>query len=380
MKTIFLFISCLLVGSVFGTPGIQEALKNPASVTVLQFNGSANEARLFTRNVSKFTALQQIIISGISDSIQAEQDLIAVASCSNVKKLSIANCGFSHLSGALKMLVSVNDLEISGCRNLEIASAFSSVSEMPSLKTISYSTDKLVRIPRSFIRMRNLEKISIHNNDLSLADGYALNNSTRASLTAKESLQLGFGGASLILEYTCFDKVSAKEHIGIMRDMLQGAGGMNDEMILPQKATAFTRENPLIKTPIPGLDVFKNVYSTNASTGGLIEYPSGTKILIPGNAFVDADGNEVKGNVTIDYREFRDPVDILVSGIPMVYDSAGQRGDFQSAGMFELNASVEGKEVFLAPGKKVDLEFAVVDTASTYNFYRLDPTAGWVYQ
>jgi hypothetical protein len=380
MKNRLLLIGWLLAGNLLATPSIHEALKNPSIVTVLQLNGTADEAKLLTKNASKFTSLNAVFISGISDSILAEQDFIAVASCVGVNKVSISNCGISHLSGAIKMLVSVNEMEISDCKNLEAGSVFTSLAGMPSLKSVSYATAKLTRIPKSFVLMRGLQKISIHNTDLSLADGYALNNSTRKSLTTKESLQLGFGETSLVLEYSCFDKISAIEHIGIMRDMLQGAAGMNDEMILPQRPSAFTRENPLVKPPISGLDIFKNVYSTNSKTGGLIEYPSGTKILIPGNAFVDANGNAVNGNVTIDYREFRDPVDILVSGIPMVYDSAGQKGDFQSEGMFELNASVNGKEVFLAPGKKVDLEFSVVDTASTYNFYRLDPNAGWVYQ
>jgi hypothetical protein len=228
--------------------------------------------------------------------------------------------------------------------------------------------------------MRGLQRISISNTDLSLADGYALNNSNAQSLYAKESLQLGFGTASLVLEYSCYNKLSAKEHISIMRDMLQGAVGYNDEIVLPRKDVAFTRNNPLVQRPVAGLDVWKSVYTANAATGGVVEYPSGTKIMIPSNAFVDAGGNAVKGDVTIDYREFRDPIDILVSGIPMVYDSAGAKGDFESAGMFEINASVNGKEVFLAPGKKVDVEFAVVDTASSFNFYRLDPEKGWVYE
>jgi hypothetical protein len=70
----------------------------------------------------------------------------------------------------------------------------------------------------------------------------------------------------------------------------------------------------------------------------------------------------------------------MVSGIPMDYDSGGVKGHFVSAGMFEMNASVNGKEVFLAPGKDVSMKFAVVDTASDFNFYRLDEKKGWVYE
>jgi hypothetical protein len=370
----------LFAGYAFATPGIHEALKNPSAITVLKFTGEKNEAALFVKNAFRFTALNQIQLSGITDSVLAEHSIAAIAACPSVTKVSFDKCGFAHLSYAVKMLVSVKEVEISNCPKLDIDGTFSCLAGMPSLKSISYSTSKLARMPQSFKRMRSLSKISISNTDLSLADGYALNTTSPRSLFTSEKLELGFGTASLVLEYSCYDKKTAKEHVSIMRDMLQGATGMNGEIILPQRAASFTRENPLVQPPISGLDIQKSIYSTNATSGGLVEYPSGTKIIIPARAFVDANGNEIKGNVTIDYREFRDPVDILVSGIPMVYDSAGQSGDFESAGMFEINASVAGKEVFLAPGKKVDVQFAVVDTASTFNFYRLDPVKGWVYE
>lgn len=375
--SLFLFF---VAATVFAAPGIREALKNPSTVTILKFTGEKDEALLFVKNASLFTVLTQIQLIGITDSIIAEHDLAAIAACPSVTKISFEKCGFAHLSGAVRMLISVKEVEINNCKNLEIDGALFTLSGMPSLKSISYATDKLERLPQSFTSIRGLEKISFHNTDLSLADGYALNTSSRESLLVKEKLQLGFGTAVLMLEYSCYDKTTAKEHVSLMRDMLQGVAGTNQGVVLPQRNKGFTRQHPLVKPPIAGVDVWKNTYTANPIQGGLVEYPSGTKIFIPANAFVDANGNQVKEEVTIDYREFRDPVDILVSGIPMVYDSAGQKGDFESAGMFEINASVNGKEVFLAPGKKVGVEFAVVDTASTFNFYRLDPATGWEYQ
>lgn len=380
MRHILLFLFILLAGNIFAAPGIHEALKNPSSVTLLKFTGEKEEAALFAKNAFRFKSLTHIQLSGITDSITAEQDLVVIAACPSVTKISFENCGFSHLSGAVKMLVSVKEVEISDCKNLEADGAFAALSGMPSLKNVSYSTDKLVRLPQSFKLMHGLERISFHNTDLSLADGYALNNSSRESLLTSEKLQLGFGTSMLVLEYYCYDKKVAKEHINLMRDMLQGVAGMNEGVMLPQRNKGFKRENLLVKPPIPGLDIQKNIYQADGITGGSIEYPSGTQIYIPDYAFVDENGNNVEGNVAIDYREFRDQVDILISGIPMTYDSAGQKGNFESAGMFEINASVNGKEVFLAPGKKVDLKFAVVDTTADYNFYHLDEQKGWVYE
>lgn len=379
MKRILLLFSICCAFPAFAIPGIREALKDPADVTVLRLSGEMNEAALLTKNGARFTALTHVVISGISDSLIAEQDLAAVAACPSVTKLTLENCGVHFLSGAVRMLVSVNEVEIVKCAALDAGQAFSMLAEMPRLKSLGYETNNLDRLPKSFSGLRFLERIAFRNNDLSLADGYALNTSRPEALFTVASTQLGFGASSLTVSYGCYDRATAQVHATVMRDMLQGMVGTSGEMPAPQKATAFDRKHPLVQQPIPGLDVRKNVYTTSAKTGGLIEYPSGTKIFIPANAFVDANGNKITGNVTIDYREFRDPVDIIISGIPMKYDSAGQSGDFESAGMFELNASVNGQEVFLAPGKKVDMEFAVVDTASTYNFYVLDEKDGWKY-
>ncbi len=379
MKRILLFLATLISVSTFASPGIHEALKNPSAISILNLCGEKDEAALLTKNAKRFTSLNRVFISNISDSISVEQDISAIAACSNVHRLDFENCGIRNLSGAVKMLVSVNEVGISNCQKLSADQAFSVLSEMTALKKLNYETDHLTELPDAFFRLRGLQKISIRNTDLSLADGYALNNSSPESLYASDSLSLGFGADQLVLEYGCYDKTSLQSHINIMRDLLQGAAGVSGKMTLPQRAIAFNRNNPLVHPPFPGVDVRKNIYETDAAAGGEIEYPSGTRIFIPQNAFVDANGNEVKGNVTIDYREFRDPVDILVSGIPMDYDSGGVKNHFVSAGMFEMNASVNGQEVFLAPGKNVDMKFAVVDTGDDFNFYKLDEQKGWQY-
>lgn len=379
MKIFRLLIVAGLMASSSYAQTVKEALQNPLGAKTIVLNGQPGEAALFAKNGTRFKNVSTVIISGISDSVQAEQDLISIAACSSVKKVSIEKCGFRFLSGAIRMLVAVNEVSVQKCNQLDPAQAFSTLSQMPSLQKLDYSAANMKSIPRSFARLRLLEEIRIHNEDISIADGYARNTHAPAELLAEKNFQLGFGTDILLLSYSCYNETFAATHIGLMRDLLQGVAFDGNEMKLPQPPTAFKANHPLVKPPVAGLDIAPNVYTADAKNGGLLEYPSGTKIIIPQNAFVDKAGNPVSGNVTISYREFRDPVDIMLSGIPMKYDSAGQSEDFESAGMFEMNASVNGEEVFLAPGKKVDMDFAVVDTASTYNFYRLDEQKGWQY-
>lgn len=380
MKKLALVLFASAVAMVSQAQTVREALANPASAVKIVLSGQPDEARLLTRNGAKFTSLQTVEITGINDSVQSEQAIIAVAACPSVYRLILSNSNLPYISGGIRMLTEVMEVKISSCDRLRADQAFTVLSEMPGLLRLEYETPRMSAMPRSFARLRRLDEIFIVNKDIALADGYSRNTRTPDQLYSEKRSDLGFGEDMMILRYGCYDAGFAQSHLFVMRDILQGTAGITGEMPLAHPAKAFVRNHPLVHAPIAGMEVAKNIYTTIAENGGLLEYPSGTRIMIPANAFVDAKGNPLKGEVTIDYREFRDPVDVIVSGIPMKYDSAGAVGDFKSAGMFEINASVNGEEVFLAPGKTVNLDFAVTDTADTYNFYELDEKDGWVYR
>jgi hypothetical protein len=135
-----------------------------------------------------------------------------------------------------------------------------------------------------------------------------------------------------------------------------------------------------IAPPMPGLNVAIKTFKVNAKSGGVLEYASGSKIVVPANAFVDENGNPINGNVELQYREFRDQVDIFLSGIPMQYDSAGTRYAFESAGMFEIAAFVNGKVVKLKNDKPIEVQMTSSHSGPAYNMYRFDTdAANWVY-
>lgn len=150
----------------------------------------------------------------------------------------------------------------------------------------------------------------------------------------------------------------------------------------------FFANRPLIEAPLQ--QVPKPIlakYQLNADEGGILEYASGSRLIIPAAAFEDGNGQPVAGKVDIHYREMHDYVDFFLSGIPMVYDSAGVSYNLESAGMIEIYAEQNGKRVKMAPGKSIDVE--LVSSLSTphlnvppnFNIYHLDTIARkWEYQ
>jgi hypothetical protein len=104
--------------------------------------------------------------------------------------------------------------------------------------------------------------------------------------------------------------------------------------------------------------------------------PSGTTIQIPANAVVDENGNPVKGNYDLEYREFRDQADIVYSGIPMTYSSSGSDYNFSSVGMYEIRANQNGKELKLE--KSIQVDFNPTDAKEDVGFFVMnDETGEW---
>ena len=70
------------------------------------------------------------------------------------------------------------------------------------------------------------------------------------------------------------------------------------------------------------------------------------------------DGKLYEGEVTLKYREFTDQLDIIVNNIPMNYNENDKRHLLESAGMFELYAYGNGKQLTFAPNKKIQVQLA----------------------
>ena len=119
----------------------------------------------------------------------------------------------------------------------------------------------------------------------------------------------------------------------------------------------------------------------NAAEGKTISLPNGTKLVVPANAFVDADNNPIQGKVNLKYKEFHDAADIILSGIPMTYDSGGTKMNFQTAGMFEILGFQNGQPIFIGKDKSVEVKMGSYVRENNYNFYRLDTVSkNWSYQ
>jgi hypothetical protein len=149
----------------------------------------------------------------------------------------------------------------------------------------------------------------------------------------------------------------------------------------PSKESNSSTEKNKITPPLKNVNIDYKNFSVDAKRGSTIKYyETGSVITIPDSAFVDMNGKIIIGKVDIKYREFHNPVDFFVSGIPMTYDSAGTQYQFESAGMLEILAFQHNKPVFVNPEKKIIVEMLSPQTEDKYNIYKYNSVSGnWKY-
>ncbi len=131
-----------------------------------------------------------------------------------------------------------------------------------------------------------------------------------------------------------------------------------------------------IDPPFPHLNPQYSGFDLKAETGGTYVFEkSGSVITVPADIWVDSLGNKITGNMKLKYREFHDAYDIFLSGATMRYDTAGMPQSLETAGMFEILAFKDNKEVFIAKGKKLTVKMASYTSEDDHNFYFLDEKA-----
>lgn len=124
----------------------------------------------------------------------------------------------------------------------------------------------------------------------------------------------------------------------------------------PLDEDKYFAERPLVNPPLANLKPDFETRTLNVNQGGVYEYASGSRVVVPAAAFMNDRGRLVEGEVDILYRELTDYVDFFLSGIPMVYDSAGVKYHLESVGMVEIYAEQNGRRLQLAPGKTIEVE------------------------
>lgn len=136
----------------------------------------------------------------------------------------------------------------------------------------------------------------------------------------------------------------------------------------------YARKLDMVK--ILGIKDFKpKTYKFIEDVGGTLNYDS-TQIVIAPNSFLHQNGSEVTGEIDINYIEYRNPSDFILSGIPMSIKDGNNLSHFNSGGMFDISAYQNGEKLVLKTekDKTVYLKFPL-NNLIEQNFYQFYTTS-----
>ena len=356
---------------------IKKVLKsNPEKAEKLWMRCASGDIEKLKKNITRFKNLKEIAITGGDERDDWTGAFESMAEIPSLVKVIFIKNFFGEIPSGTVLLKNIRSIEFYGSPQVQFDSCASTLAYLPELKELSFDLMWVDDIPQDLRSISNLQTVSFR----FVTDFSA---ETDNPVYRDTVIPISGSGAIASLRLSAIESTLMREDI---ETILASFPGAIYEKPLPRKddiepATGksdFTYQ-PVYKNvhpPAKQLDVQKEKYTVPSSVSTTLATESNTKITIPPNAFVDAKGNPVNGPVQIDYREFRDPLDFIFSGIPMSFDSSGHTSQFLSAGMFEMNASVNGKQVFLKKGAKIDVQLASRDTTPNYDLYFFNDSTG----
>lgn len=99
------------------------------------------------------------------------------------------------------------------------------------------------------------------------------------------------------------------------------------------------------------------------------------------NSFVDENGSVYRGDANLSYTEYRNPAEILFSGITMTAEDGDETVAFSSAGMFNLTATDDkGNELAVNPSAPIEVEMLRNNADTAVSLYVLNDEGVWEYQ
>lgn len=131
---------------------------------------------------------------------------------------------------------------------------------------------------------------------------------------------------------------------------------------------------PLVQPPFKTINVAYDEFNLDADSSYKLNAKNnyGSVIEIEKGIFVSSAGEKIEGKIKLRYRELHTMNEILLSGIPLNYDAAGMLKRFHSAGMFEIKAFQEDKELFLDSGKVIRVNMASFINDDRHHAFYLD--------
>mgnify|MGYP002335972653 CR=1 FL=1 len=317
-----------------------------------------NSVHFLNRNVDDFIDAKRVELKGIKDPEVLENIAKRVLIMNKLEELTFNNCDLFFLSfefGSLSTLKKFSVLNTSFYNPNDIVYA---LRNNPALIVLTLSVEEATSVPDSIHLLTALKQLSVINSEKPRKNTKAFNSNFTYVTASGERNNIAF-------DQLGFEEPAVAE---ISYEPVKSSAPVTEN---------FSFSNNIVKPLFPGIKINDTLYYLESREESIVDYESGTSLYVPKNAFVTANGKDYNGPVTLFYREFRDPIDQVLAGIPMTEHENGKENVFVSAGMYELWAfNDKAEKLQLKQDKNITVNFKPTTDTGTYNFYNLDTNTG----
>lgn len=285
--------------------------------------------------------------------------LMPLLASASLKEIAIGGGQFNGFANAA-VSPNVTRLTISGTQ----LNHFSFSSPLTNLEELRFNFGSITcqtELVNTLGKLSNLKNLDLSNCDFSVLPGQVSN------LKKLENLNLSGNKLNSITELLSMKQLATLD---------VSLCGLSSEQIetlkkeLPNTTIICYQENS--KLPLENAKVATEKFAIDPANPQTIVTQNGTTITIPKNSLVYSNGKPVKEPVTINYTPYYSLADISVAGINMNYKTKDEEAPFASAGMFNINANADGKNVELKKGAEIKVAFKSNDPGQSYNYYAYD--------
>jgi hypothetical protein len=345
-----------------------------------------NSWRKLIETPAQRAEVRTVIVKGTFSKYRAKKLIRTLSDFPSLTELRITGHEFTHIPEELNSCMSLQTLAVSSYSGLDVDSLLALCATLPQLNEVYIGLESMADYPEVPAGLRTLDTLVFFGPEILIGHaGYTLTSTPDSYMKSRYDEDFSEGLWSVdVLPVVClfpreeldvtpswtFQPTSATlAGIGLYAGHHKAAPSVlfNESLrkydhVLPPAVDWITPHEAATINPVS-----VNVIDMNASN---------TRIIIPENAFVHSDGSAVTEPVTIYYKEYLDPLDFVLSGIPMSFPQDSSMTYFSSAGMFDIQGFSDGKEVFIDEGKTIEVSLASTTDADGFNFWRFDDSTG----
>ncbi|MBL0316597.1 MAG: hypothetical protein IPP69_12735 [Flavobacteriales bacterium] len=355
--------------------------------TTLQLKCEKEEIDAFCRSDHSYSDIVQIDIEGSGHDVNWNKLARALAELPALCDLRLLNNSFEALPKGISSLKKLNELTVIGSDELPMESCLNVFADLPLLKKITWELYELDAVPFDIILLEQVDTVVIVDGQLAdlrkfypdvLTDQELEHRFSKMAVPATLVSTVPIEVEFITLIEQIPEAIRTEDHTTEVTDYFDLRYHRARKIDPP--AEPWTRLYTHVIPPLENVQIEKEFFEVECETPTIVcSEKGGTQVIIPPNSFVDVNGNPVIGNVLVEYREFLDVADQILSGIPMSFTEDDDVSLFRSAGMFEINASKDGSEIFLKENAQMTINFHSVDSLDRFQFYAFNDTSNtWV--